>query len=87
MNWKFVVDDWKIGMNLCEDWGFVGRDEVRMSIGCLMCGELREGVRGVIGWVKMSLEGVLECSGLFGENLGLFVDGFVVKVGLFNGKV
>lgn len=85
-NRKLVVDDWKIGMNLCEDRGFVGRDEVRMSIGRLMRGESREGVRGAIGRVKMSLEGALECSGSSGENLGLFVDGLVAKVGLSNGK-
>ncbi|CAF1863242.1 hypothetical protein HID58_062415 [Brassica napus] len=85
-NRKLVVDDWKIGMNLCEDRGFVGRDEVKMSIGRLMCGESREGVRGAIGRVKMSLEGALKCSGSSEENLGLFVDGLVAKVGLSNGK-
>lgn len=85
-NRKLVVDDWRIGMNLCEDRSLVGREEVRMSIDRLMRGESREGVKGEIGRVKMSLEGALRGGGSSEENLGLFIDGLGAKVGLSNGK-
>ncbi|CAH2060350.1 unnamed protein product [Thlaspi arvense] len=85
-NRKLVVDDWEIGMNLCDDRSFVGRDEVKMSIDRLMCGKSREEVKGSIGRVKMSLEGALRCSGSSEMNLGLFIDGLRAKVGLSNGK-
>ncbi|CAH8361262.1 unnamed protein product [Eruca vesicaria subsp. sativa] len=88
-NRKLVVDDWGIGMNLCGDRGFVGREEVRMSIDRLMMcgGEKREEVKGAIGRVKRSLECALRRGGSSEENLSLFIDGLVSKVGLLsNGK-
>uniref|UniRef100_A0A1J3CEY9 Glycosyltransferase n=1 Tax=Noccaea caerulescens TaxID=107243 RepID=A0A1J3CEY9_NOCCA len=85
-NRKLVVDDWEIGMNLCEDRSFVGRDEVKMSIDRLMCGKSRDEVKEAIRRVKMSLEGALRSDGSSGKNLGLFIDGLRAKVGLSNGK-
>lgn len=85
-NRKLVVDDWEIGMNLCEDRSFVGRDEVKMSIDRLMCGKPRDEVKEAIRRVKMSLEGALRSDGSSGKNLGLFIDGLMAKVGLSNGK-
>ncbi|CAN8247202.1 unnamed protein product [Cochlearia groenlandica] len=86
-NRKLVVDDWEIGMNLCEDRSFVGREEVKMNIDRLMCGgESRKKVKDAIGRVKMSLEGALSNTGSSKMNLGLFIDGLLAKVGLSNGK-
>lgn len=82
-NRKLVVDDWEIGMNLCEDRSDFGRDEVGRNINRLMCGVSKE----KIGRVKMSLEGAVRNSGSSSEmNLGLFIDGLMAKVGLSNGK-
>ncbi|KAG7547867.1 Peptide methionine sulfoxide reductase MsrA [Arabidopsis suecica] len=82
-NRKLVVDDWEIGINLCEDKSDFGRDEVGRNINRLMCGVSKE----KIGRVKMSLEGAVRNSGSSSEmNLGLFIDGLLSKVGLSNGK-
>lgn len=81
-NRKLVVDDWEIGINLCEDRSHVGRDEVGRNISRLMCGISKE----KIGRVKMSLKGAVRNSGSSEMNLGLFIDGLMAKVGLSNGK-
>ncbi|XP_020883799.1 UDP-glycosyltransferase 86A2 [Arabidopsis lyrata subsp. lyrata] len=81
-NRKLVVDDWEIGINLCEDKSDFGRDEVGRNINRLMCGVSK----GKIGRVKMSLEGAVINSGSSEMNLGLFIDGLLSKVGLSNGK-
>ncbi|KAL0409957.1 UNVERIFIED_CONTAM: UDP-glycosyltransferase 86A1 [Sesamum latifolium] len=42
-NRKLVVDDWKIGINLC-DGSSVDREEVALKIKCLMSGTISEGL-------------------------------------------
>ncbi|XP_010557349.1 PREDICTED: UDP-glycosyltransferase 86A2 [Tarenaya hassleriana] len=86
-NRKLVVDDWKIGMNLCEDRSLVAKEEVATNISRLMCGKSREEVKGAIGRVKMSLENALSPTGSSDQNLGLFIDGLMDKAHKSNGHV
>lgn len=81
-NRKLVVDDWEIGMNLCENRSLVEREEVERNIKRFMCGNSRE----AIGRVRMSLESALSSSGSSQMNLGLFIDGLMGKLRLSNGK-
>ncbi|GER28765.1 UDP-Glycosyltransferase superfamily protein [Striga asiatica] len=69
-NRKLVVDDWEIGMNLCDE-GRVDRFEVAENVRKLM-NEI--GVRvGEVGRVKRVLEKALADSGSSEENMGMFV--------------
>ncbi|XP_073016534.1 UDP-glycosyltransferase 86A1-like isoform X1 [Primulina eburnea] len=54
-NRKLVVDDWKIGINLC-DGESVTRDEVAGKIKRLMCGEFREEIKKVSSVMRNSLD-------------------------------
>ncbi|XP_073274727.1 UDP-glycosyltransferase 86A1-like [Primulina huaijiensis] len=74
-NRKLVVDDWKIGTNLC-DGESVTRDEVAGKIKRLMCGEFREESKKV----RTVLRNSLDAGGSSEKNLVRFVEDLKAKI-------
>lgn len=71
-NRKLVVDDWKIGINLCDKKKIM-REEVSRNVGRLMREKIGEDCRREIKDVKMELENALRPDGSSGMNLDQFV--------------
>nr|QSB46674.1 glycosyltransferase [Rubia yunnanensis] len=77
-NRKLVVDDWEIGINLCDK-GSITRQEVAEKIGCLMNGEKLDGLRERIRAVRQKLEGALSRDGSSERNFNDFVEKMEVR--------
>ncbi|KAK6147038.1 hypothetical protein DH2020_017950 [Rehmannia glutinosa] len=71
-NRKLVVDDWRVGLNLC-DGEFITGDEVKEKIGILMSGKRSDELRKEIGKVRKILENALTKDGSSERNFDCFV--------------
>lgn len=78
-NRKLVVDDWKIGINLCGG-KLVSSNEVAESIKFLMCGETSNELRKKIEGVKKKLENALSGNGSSHRNFDKFVEDVKTKI-------
>nr|XP_043631496.1 UDP-glycosyltransferase 86A1-like [Erigeron canadensis] len=78
-NRKLVVDDWKIGINLCEG-DLVKREEVTNKFKDLMNGEKSQEMRIEIKKTKRTLENALAKGGSSQRNFDQFVDEVKVKI-------
>ncbi|PQQ03240.1 UDP-glycosyltransferase 86A1 [Prunus yedoensis var. nudiflora] len=74
---KLVVDDWRVGLNLCDQKP-ITKEEVAEKISRLMMSadELRRNVKEV----RKALEGALAIGGSSDRNLDQFIDGVKTKV-------
>ncbi|KAJ9540377.1 hypothetical protein OSB04_026883 [Centaurea solstitialis] len=73
-NRKLVVDDWKIGMNLCDESLQVGREEVSKKVKDLMIGVKSNEVRNGIKKVQTTLQDALGTNGSSPANFKRFID-------------
>ncbi|KAL0409947.1 UNVERIFIED_CONTAM: UDP-glycosyltransferase 86A1 [Sesamum latifolium] len=72
-NRKLVVNDWKIGINLC-DGPSITREEVKEKIKYLMSGQTSEELRNTIKKVSSTMKNALTSSGSSEENFYLFIE-------------
>ncbi|KAL6573551.1 hypothetical protein OROHE_002010 [Orobanche hederae] len=73
-NRKLVVDDWKIGMNLCDESLQVGREEVSKKVKDLMMGmKSNEVMRNEIKKVQKTLQDALGTDGSSQANFNRFI--------------
>lgn len=72
-NRKLVVNDWKIGINLCDEQA-ISRDEVVEKISLLMSGEVLDELRAAIKSVRKRLELALSTDGSSEGNFDQFVE-------------
>ncbi|KAI3472055.1 hypothetical protein Pfo_028743 [Paulownia fortunei] len=78
-NRKLVVDDWKIGINLCEG-KLVSGNEVAERIKFLMSAETSHELRKKIEQVRKKLENALSCNGSSHINFEKFVEDMKAKI-------
>lgn len=78
-NRKLVVDDWKIGINLC-DRRAVSKEEVSEKINCLMNGKSRDEYRKAVVQVKKTLEDALTPNGSSEKNMDNFIKALKAKM-------
>ncbi|KAM2045118.1 hypothetical protein ACFX1T_009357 [Malus domestica] len=79
-NRKLVVDDWGIGLNLCDTVKLVTRAEVGEKINRLMCGDSGDGLQKQIKKVRQTLEDALAVNGSSERNLSQFICGVKEKI-------
>ncbi|CAI9097981.1 OLC1v1034512C1 [Oldenlandia corymbosa var. corymbosa] len=72
-NRKLVVNDWKIGINLCDKES-ITREEVADKVKCLMNGYIMDGLRASINEVRKKLENALSAEGSSARNFDEFVE-------------
>ncbi|XP_042495281.1 UDP-glycosyltransferase 86A1-like [Macadamia integrifolia] len=72
-NRKLVVDDWRIGMDLCRRKNQVTKDEVADKINRLMSGKDGEKYREEIKRLRKTLENAMAVGGSSGRNLDRFI--------------
>ncbi|XP_057779189.1 UDP-glycosyltransferase 86A1-like [Salvia miltiorrhiza] len=75
-NRKLVVDDWKVGINLCEGEGIINKEEVAEKIEFVMSEERSEELRQQMEKVRRTLENATSVDGSSNRNF----DGFVEDV-------
>ncbi|XP_052176045.1 UDP-glycosyltransferase 86A1 [Diospyros lotus] len=85
-NRKLVVDDWKVGLNLCDQ-GAVTREEVADKISCLMNGTTSEELRRETEKMKSILEDALAVDGSSQTNFNQFVKKMNKKINLLSNHV
>ncbi|KAK6161563.1 hypothetical protein DH2020_004944 [Rehmannia glutinosa] len=78
-NRKLVVDDWKIGINLC-DGEHVTREEVANKINVLMSGERSTEMKGEIKKVSQKLHDSLGSQGSSHRNFNRFLEDLKAKL-------
>ncbi|XP_012065101.1 UDP-glycosyltransferase 86A2 isoform X2 [Jatropha curcas] len=78
-NRKFVVDDWKIGINLSSK-KVITKDEVSENINRLMCGESKDEFRNRIKEVKKTLENAVSPTGSSEKNMVQFIKDLGTKI-------
>lgn len=78
-NRKLVVNDWKIGINLC-DRASITREEVEEKIKYLMSGETSEKLRSAIKEVSSKLENALTSDGSSERNFRVFIEEIKVQI-------
>ncbi|KAG8376584.1 hypothetical protein BUALT_Bualt09G0078800 [Buddleja alternifolia] len=78
-NRKLVVDDWRVGMNLC-DGESITKEEVAEKIGSLMSGERADELRQEIGKVRKTLEIALAKDGSSDKNFDCFVQDVTAEI-------
>lgn len=78
-NRKLVVDDWKMGINLCDKDSIV-REEVSSNINRVMIGKSRDELRNRVKEVKRRLEDALTPEGSSENNMNKFVEDLMVKI-------
>ncbi|PWA46605.1 UDP-glucuronosyl/UDP-glucosyltransferase [Artemisia annua] len=81
-NRKLVVDDWKIGINLC-DGNLVVREEVTKKVTHLLMGEKSNELRVQINKVQRTLKDALAIGGSSQRNFDEFVSEVKVKIDQF----
>ncbi|KAL3628501.1 hypothetical protein CASFOL_027547 [Castilleja foliolosa] len=79
-NRKLVVDDWKIGINLCDYGTLIDRNEIGEKIKSFMNGAIAERLRQEAKMVKGSLMNALEVDGSSEKNFDRFVDDLMKKL-------
>lgn len=72
-NRKLVVNDWKIGINLCDKQP-ITREEVVEKISSLMNGKIMDGLREAIKEMRKKLEKALSTDGSSEKNFNQFVE-------------
>ncbi|KAK4396385.1 UDP-glycosyltransferase 86A1 [Sesamum angolense] len=77
-NRKLVVDDWKIGINLC-DGSSVDREEVALKIKCLMSGNISKGLNQRITEVRAKLHNAVHVDGSSERNFDRFIEDLMEK--------
>ncbi|KAL3839678.1 hypothetical protein ACJIZ3_024269 [Penstemon smallii] len=78
-NRKLVVDDWKIGINLCEG-GVITKEEVVEKIESLMNGKRGDELRKEINKVRNVLQNALAKDGSSEKNFDCFVRDVVAQI-------
>lgn len=78
-NRKLVVDDWKIGVNLCEG-ASLDREEVAHKIRSFMNGGDLEGFRQSVGRVKQIMQNAIEIDGSSQRSFERFVKDLEAKI-------
>ncbi|KAJ8570831.1 hypothetical protein K7X08_037803 [Anisodus acutangulus] len=78
-NRKLVVDDWKIGINLCDK-GSITRDEVAENVKILMRGKAAEEMKQKIKKIRKKLEDALAINGSSQVNFTKFMDDLKSKI-------
>ncbi|CAA2978367.1 UDP-glycosyltransferase 86A1-like [Olea europaea subsp. europaea] len=78
-NRKLVVDDWKIGINLCDEES-VTREEVAKKIDNLMRGTVLDGLRMEIKKVRTILQNALAIDGSSEKNIDQFIKDLKSKI-------
>ncbi|KAK6147037.1 hypothetical protein DH2020_017949 [Rehmannia glutinosa] len=78
-NRKLVVDDWKIGINLCDGIS-VTREEVAEKIKELMSGEMKNGLRNEIKKIRSVVHKALGRDGSSQRNFDQFVKDLRAKI-------
>ncbi|CAN8316770.1 unnamed protein product [Cochlearia groenlandica] len=71
-NRKLVVDDWRIGINLCEK-NMITRDQVSWNVRKLMNGETSSELRSNVGKIKCHLKDAITAVGSSEKNFKSFV--------------
>ncbi|KAA8518730.1 hypothetical protein F0562_016496 [Nyssa sinensis] len=71
-NRKLVVDDWRIGLNLCDKKS-ITRQEVAEKINHLMKGKISDELRNEIKKVRKTLENAMETDGSSERNFNQFI--------------
>ncbi|KAK4481089.1 hypothetical protein RD792_011960 [Penstemon davidsonii] len=83
-NRKLVVDDWKIGINLCDDQEMVTREEIAMKIKEFMIGEISSsssyGIKQEIKKVQIIMNGALNEDGSSKRNFDRFLEDLKDKI-------
>ncbi|XP_044473029.1 UDP-glycosyltransferase 86A1 isoform X2 [Mangifera indica] len=78
-NRKLVVDDWKIGINLCDNKPITG-ENVRENIHRLMSGKSSEEWRKNVSGMRNILENALSKDGSSDKNFNQFINDMKVKI-------
>ncbi|CAI9760675.1 unnamed protein product [Fraxinus pennsylvanica] len=78
-NRKLVVDDWKIGINLC-DGESVTREEVAEKIDTLISGTVSDRLSMEIKKLRTILQNALAIDGSSEENIGQFIKDLKAKI-------
>lgn len=78
-NRKLVVDDWRIGINLC-DRASITQEEVQEKIKYLMSGKSSEELRNAIKKVSRTLENALTSDGSSEKNFTLFIEDLKAQI-------
>ncbi|KAK9290089.1 hypothetical protein L1049_008253 [Liquidambar formosana] len=78
-NWKLVVDDWRIGVNLCDEKP-VTREKVSENINRVMSGKSADELRNQIKEVRKTLENALASNGSSEKNFNQFIKDLSAKV-------
>ncbi|XP_016471175.1 UDP-glycosyltransferase 86A1-like [Nicotiana tabacum] len=78
-NRKIVVDDWKIGINLCDKES-ITRDEVSEKVKLLLRGKVAEEMKQQIKKVRKTLEDAVAINGSSQVNFTKFIDDLKSKI-------
>lgn len=78
-NRKLVVDDWKVGINLC-DRKSITEEEVKEKVNSLMSGKSSEELRRNAKKVRNTLESALDKDGSSNINFDRFIDDVKAKI-------
>lgn len=83
-NRKLVVDDWKVGINLCDNYdinnkSIITKEEIAKKINFLMSEENSKDLRKVIKEVKKTMEIAILANGSSEKNFDLFVEDVMAK--------
>ncbi|XP_057779193.1 UDP-glycosyltransferase 86A1-like [Salvia miltiorrhiza] len=73
-NRKLVVDDWKVGINLCEGEGIINKEEVAEKIEFVMSEKRSEEMRQQMEKVRRTLENATSVDGSSERNFDRFVE-------------
>ncbi|MCD7462258.1 hypothetical protein HAX54_048135 [Datura stramonium] len=80
-NRKLVVDDWKVGINLCDNYKnkSITKEEVAKKINFLLSEENSKELRKVVNEVKKTMEIALLANGSSEKNFDLFIEDVMAK--------
>ncbi|KAB2630891.1 UDP-glycosyltransferase 86A1-like [Pyrus ussuriensis x Pyrus communis] len=79
-NRKLVVDDWGVGLNLCDRVKPVRRVEVAEKINRLICGKSGDGLQKKVMKVTQTLEDAVALNGSSQKNLSQFISNVKEKI-------
>ncbi|XP_009376816.2 UDP-glycosyltransferase 86A1-like [Pyrus x bretschneideri] len=79
-NRKLVVDDWGVGLNLCDRVKPVRRVEVAEKINRLICGKSGDGLQKKVMKVAQTLEDAVALNGSSQKNLSQFISNVKEKI-------
>ncbi|KAL7095877.1 hypothetical protein ACP275_10G049800 [Erythranthe tilingii] len=79
-NRKLVVDDWRVGINLCEEGRLVSGDDVAERVKFLMSGESSFEMRKNVELIRKKMENALSENGSSEVNFDKFVEDMKVRI-------